>query len=85
LNSDFQQVEFLTCLSELRRILYGDEGRSQETGGDSRETENVDPNKERKFRACMNIMDSFLGDEKGNTEMNLIDSQKLAQELEPST
>ena len=77
-NPDFDEVDFLTCLSKLRHILYDRDGieiNSHET----------DPNKERVFRACMEVMDNFVGDGKGITEINSIDSGKSAQEPEPST
>jgi hypothetical protein len=64
----YHEDGFITCLSNLRQILYGDDDDSEEMGS-------VDLMKEDLFRMCMKEMDDYLNEKKGVDEMQWIDSQ----------
>jgi hypothetical protein len=74
--------EFLTCLYELRKILYVDEDESDE---DSQailfgnfDIKDDDLMKEGVFRRCMELIDDYLDQTKGIDEMDWIDRNRRA-------
>jgi len=62
---------FITCISDLREFLYGDDRL------DNEEIEATDT-EEDLFRTCMMKIDDYLKEEKGCKEMRWIDSQAQA-------
>ena len=62
---------FITCISDLREFLYGDDRPN------NRDIEATDA-EEDLFRTCMMKIDDYLKEEKGCEEMRWIDSQAQA-------
>ena len=70
----YQEVNFHICVNKLREILYPSMGlKAERNRNNSKATEDTDPMKEGLFRKCMKEIDTFIGDDKGCTEMMLID------------
>jgi len=74
--------EFLTCLYELRKILYVDEDESDE---DSQailfgnfDSKDDDLMKEGLFRRCMELIDDYLDQTKGSDQMDWIDENRAS-------
>jgi hypothetical protein len=73
---------FLMCLFKLRKILYPGGKFDLEaflSDESDEETGDADPMKEDLFRQCMKEIDDYLHETKGCSEMQLIDSNALAQ------
>ena len=76
---------FRMCLFKLREILYPEESLdldaflSDDLGKKDKEAGDADPMKEDLFRQCMKEIDDYLGDGKGCSEMQWIDSNALGQ------
>jgi hypothetical protein len=68
---------FITFISDLREILYGNDRP------DSEEMETADP-EEDLFWTCMKKIDDYLKEEKGCNEMRWIDSQAQASRTSAS-
>jgi len=81
--SYYNDVEFILCLFELRKILYPHNNLSGEAylihrKNKAKEKEDPDQMKEGLFRECMKAIDVYLGNSKGSDEIEMIDSLALA-------
>jgi hypothetical protein len=79
-----EDKKFLKCLIKLRKILYPARLEDLDPDddldkNDNEEMEGADPMKEDLFRQCMKEIDDYLDEIKGCSEMQLINSNALAQ------
>ena len=80
-----EDIGFLKCLFKLREILYPEKKYDMDAflygslDKNDKETGDADLMKEDLFRKCMKEIDDYLHETKGCSEMQLIDSNALAQ------